>query len=172
MSKPSIGFIGLGIMGNPMSKHLLAAGYDVVVHNRSREPVAELVDAGAREAHSPREVAEQSTVVITMLPDSPDVEEVALGPGGIIEGVSRNDIYIDMSTIAPTVTQDVGRAMAQPRRSLPGCAGKRRRCRRAECHPFHHGGRRRGCIRLGRTHFRGNGAEYRAVRTPRRRTDR
>jgi len=113
MSKPSIGFIGLGIMGKPMSKHLLAAGYDVVVHNRSREPVAELTDAGAGEAHSPAEVAENSDVIITMLPDSPDVEEVALGPGGIIEGVSRDDIYIDMSTIAPTVSQDVGRAMAE-----------------------------------------------------------
>ena len=113
MSKPRIGFVGLGIMGRPMSKHLLQAGYDVVVHNRSREPVAELVDAGAREAHSPREVAENSAIVITMLPDSPDVEEVALGPGGIIEGAGRGDIYIDMSTIAPSVALSVGNAMAK-----------------------------------------------------------
>ena len=113
MSKPRIGFVGLGIMGKPMSKHLLHAGYDVVVHNRSREPVAELVDAGAREAHSPREVAENSAIVITMLPDSPDVEEVALGPGGIIEGAGRGDIYIDMSTIAPSVALGVGKAMAE-----------------------------------------------------------
>jgi 2-hydroxy-3-oxopropionate reductase len=113
MSKPRIGFVGLGIMGKPMSKHLLQAGYDVVVHNRSREPVAELVDAGAREAHSPKAVAENSAIVITMLPDSPDVEEVALGPGGIIEGVSRGDIYVDMSTIAPSVALNVGKAMAR-----------------------------------------------------------
>ncbi len=113
MSKPRIGFVGLGIMGKPMSKHLLHAGYDLVVHNRSREPVAELVDAGAREAHSPREVAENSAIVITMLPDSPDVEEVALGSGGIIEGAGRGDIYIDMSTIAPSVALSVGKAMAE-----------------------------------------------------------
>ncbi len=113
MSKPRIGFIGLGIMGKPMSNHLLQAGYAVIVHNRSREPVAELVEAGAGEAHSPREVAENSDVVISMLPDSPDVQEVALGPGGIIEGVSRDDIYIDMSTIAPSVALEVGGAMAK-----------------------------------------------------------
>ncbi len=113
MSKPRIGFIGLGIMGKPMSGHLLQAGYDVVVHNRSREPVAELVDAGAREAHSPKEAAENSAIIITMLPDSPDVEEVALGPGGVIEGASEGDIYIDMSTIAPSVALKVGRAMAE-----------------------------------------------------------
>ena len=113
MSKPRIGFIGLGIMGKPMSRRLLDAGYDVVVHNRSREAVAELVAAGAGEAHSPREVAEKSDVVISMLPDSPDVQEVALGPGGIIEGASRGDVYIDMSTIAPSVALEVGGAMAE-----------------------------------------------------------
>ena len=112
MSKPRIGFIGLGIMGKPMSRHLLQAGYVVVAHNRSRESAAELADAGAREAHSPKEVAENSDIVVTMLPDSPDVEEVALGPGGIIEGVSKGDIYVDMSTIAPSVALKVGKAMA------------------------------------------------------------
>lgn len=113
MSRPRIGFIGLGIMGKPMSGHLLQAGYVVMVHNRSREPVAELVEAGAGEAHSPGEVAENSDVIITMLPDSPDVQEVALGPGGIIEGVSPGDVYIDMSTIAPSVALEVGGAMAE-----------------------------------------------------------
>ncbi len=112
MSKPRIGFIGLGIMGKPMSRHLLQAGYVVVAHNRSRESAAELTDAGAREAHSPKEVAENSDIVVTMLPDSPDVEEVALGSGGIIEGVSKGDIYVDMSTIAPSVALKVGKAMA------------------------------------------------------------
>ena len=103
MSKPKIGFIGLGIMGLPMSRNLLAAGYELIVHNRSREPVQALVVAGAGEASSPKEIAQQSQVVITMLPDSPDVELVALGPDGLIEGLSHGDIYIDMSTIAPGV---------------------------------------------------------------------
>ena len=71
MTKPTVGFIGLGIMGKPMSGHLVSAGYDVVVHNRSRAAVAELVEQGAKETHSPKEVAEKSSVVITMLPDSP-----------------------------------------------------------------------------------------------------
>ena len=113
MAKPTVGFIGLGIMGKPMSGHLLSAGYDVVVHNRSRESVAELVGQGATEAFSPKEVAEKSSVIITMLPDSPDVEAVALGADGIIEGVSDGDIYIDMSTIAPSVTTGIGEAMAK-----------------------------------------------------------
>ena len=113
MAKPKIGFIGLGIMGKPMSRHLLSAGYELVVHNRSREAVAELVDAGAQEAHSPGEVARNSSVIITMLPDSPDVESVALGPDGIIEGVSDGDIFVDMSTIAPSVAVGIGEAMAE-----------------------------------------------------------
>ena len=113
MSKPKIGFIGLGIMGKPMSKHLLNAGYEVVVHNRSREAVAELVSAGAKEAHSPKEVAQNSEVIITMLPDSPDVETVALGPDGLIEGVKEGTIHIDMSTIAPSVAVHVGEELAK-----------------------------------------------------------
>ena len=113
MTKLTVGFIGLGIMGKPMSGHLLSAGYDVVIHNRSRESVIELVGQGATEAFSPKEVAEKSSVIITMLPDSPDVEAVALGANGIIEGVSDGDIYIDMSTIAPSVTTGIGEAMAK-----------------------------------------------------------
>ena len=113
MAKPTVGFIGLGIMGKPMSGHLVSAGYDVVVHNRSRAAVAELVGQGAKETNSPKEVAEKSSVIITMLPDSPDVASVALGADGIIDGVSEGDIYIDMSTIAPSVTADIGEAMAK-----------------------------------------------------------
>jgi len=81
MSKPRVGFIGLGIMGKPMARHLLQAGYPLTVHNRSRAAVQELVASGAAEAFSPREVAQKSDIVITMLPDSPDVEAVALGAG-------------------------------------------------------------------------------------------
>ena len=113
MSKPKIGFIGLGIMGKPMAGHLIDAGYELVVHNRNRDAVNELVGKGAAEAHSGKEVAEQSDIVITMLPDSPDVESVALGEGGIIEGAHEGLIFVDMSTIAPSVTTQVGEALAE-----------------------------------------------------------
>ena len=113
MSKPKIGFIGLGIMGKPMAGHLIDAGYDLVVHNRNRDAVDELVGKGAAEAYSGKEVAEQSDIVITMLPDSPDVESVALGEGGIIEGAHEGLIFVDMSTIAPSVTAQVGEVLAQ-----------------------------------------------------------
>ena len=111
MSKPKIGFIGLGIMGKPMAGHLIDAGYELVVHNRNRDAVNELVGKGAAEAHSGKEVAEQSDILITMLPDSPDVESVALGEGGIIEGAHEGLIFVDMSTIAPSVTTQVGEAL-------------------------------------------------------------
>ena len=113
MPKPNIGFIGLGIMGKPMAGHLIDAGYDLVVHNRNRDAVDELVGKGATEAHSGKEVAEQSDIVITMLPDSPDVESVALGEGGIIEGAHEGLIFVDMSTIAPSVTTQVGEVLAE-----------------------------------------------------------
>ena len=113
MSKPKIGFIGLGIMGKPMAGHLIDAEYELVVHNRNRDAVDELVGKGATEAHSGKEVAEQSDIVITMLPDSPDVESVALGEGGIIEGAHEGLIFVDMSTIAPSVTTQVGEVLAQ-----------------------------------------------------------
>jgi 2-hydroxy-3-oxopropionate reductase len=111
MSKPRIGFVGLGIMGSPMARHLLEAGYPLTVHDISREAVARLVALGAGEAHSPREAAQASQVVITMLPDSPDVELVALGAGGLIEGVQPGTLYADMSSIAPSVAVKVARAM-------------------------------------------------------------
>jgi 2-hydroxy-3-oxopropionate reductase len=106
-----IGFIGLGIMGRPMAKNLLKAGYPLVVHNRSRAAVDELVGLGARAATSPREVAAQCEVLITMLPNSPDVELVALGKDGIIEGARPGLVFVDMSTISPIVSQQVGKAL-------------------------------------------------------------
>ena len=106
------GFIGLGIMGRPMAKNLLKAGFPLVVHSRSRGPVDELVQAGAKAATSPRDVAAQCEVVITMLPNSPDVELVALGKDGLSEGARRGLIYVDMSTISPIVSQRVGKALA------------------------------------------------------------
>ena len=113
----TIGMIGLGIMGRPMAKNLLKAGYPVVVHSRSQGPVQELVGAGARAAASAKEVAGQVDVLITMLPNSPEVELVALGRDGIIEGARDGEgargglLYLDMSTISPIVSQKVGRAL-------------------------------------------------------------
>jgi 2-hydroxy-3-oxopropionate reductase len=113
MLKRMIGLVGLGIMGRPMGKNLLTAGYELVVHDLNREAVKDLVNAGAGEAFSAREIAQKSQVIITMLPDSPDVEAVALGTDGLIEGVSDGDIFVDMSTIAPSVAVKVAEAMAE-----------------------------------------------------------
>ena len=109
-----IGFIGLGIMGRPMARNLLKAGYSLVVHSRSRGPVDELVAAGATKASSPKDVASQSPIVITMLPNSPDVELVALGKDGILEGAKSGLIVADMSTISPMPVP-----FCSPRRTLP-----------------------------------------------------
>jgi 2-hydroxy-3-oxopropionate reductase len=106
-----IGFIGLGIMGKPMARNLLKAGYALVVHNRSRAAVEALASEGAQAASSPKEVAAQSDVVITMLPDSPDVDQVVLGPEGVVEGISSGMLFIDMSTIAPGTARKVYEAL-------------------------------------------------------------
>jgi len=95
-----------------MARNLLKAGYSLVVHSRSRGPVEEIVDAGAKAGTSARDVAAQSDVLITMLPNSPDVELVALGRDGIIEGARPGLIFVDMSTISPIVSQKVGQALA------------------------------------------------------------
>lgn len=109
--KPAIGFIGLGIMGKPMARNLMKAGYKLVVHNRSRGPVEELVKEGAAAGSSAKDVAARSDVVITMLPDSPDVEAVVLGKDGIVEGIKSGALYVDMSTIAPGVARRVAEAV-------------------------------------------------------------
>jgi 2-hydroxy-3-oxopropionate reductase len=96
-----------------MAKNLLKAGYPLVVHSRSEGPVQELVGAGAKAASSCRDVAAQVDVLITMLPNSPDVELAALGKDGIIEGARRGLLYLDMSTISPLVSQKVGTALAE-----------------------------------------------------------
>ena len=107
----TIGFIGLGIMGRPMAKNLIKAGYSLIVHSRSRGPVDDVVKSGAKAASSPKDVAAQSDVLITMLPNSPDVERVALGKDGIIEGARAGLIFVDMSTISPIVSKKVGEAL-------------------------------------------------------------
>jgi 2-hydroxy-3-oxopropionate reductase len=105
MSNITIGFIGLGIMGKPMARNLLKAGYPLVVHSRSRPPVDELAKEGAAVAASSEEVAARSEVVITMLPDSPDVELVYIGERGVFAGAKRGALLIDMSSISPVVTR-------------------------------------------------------------------
>jgi 2-hydroxy-3-oxopropionate reductase len=102
-----VGFIGLGIMGKPMAKNLLEAGYDLVVYNRTREKAEELVSEGATVTGSPKEVAEQSDIIITMLPDSPQVEEVLTGGDGVLVGVREGALIVDMSTISPVVTEEL-----------------------------------------------------------------
>ena len=107
-----IGFIGLGIMGRPMARNLLKAGYSLMVHSRSQKPVDEIAGAGAKVGTSSRDVAAQCDVLITMLPNSPDVEQVVLGRDGVIEGARPGMILLDMSTISPLVSQKVGAALA------------------------------------------------------------
>jgi 2-hydroxy-3-oxopropionate reductase len=105
MNKPIIGFIGLGIMGKPMARNLNKAGYSLVVHNRSRAAVEELVREGAQPAATSREVAERADVIITMLPDSPDVEAVYTGEDGVFAGVRAGMLLLDMSSISPIVAR-------------------------------------------------------------------
>jgi len=101
----TIGFIGLGVMGKPMAKHLLTAGHPLVVHNRSRGAVDELAAAGAIAASSPADVARQASVVITMVPDTPDVELVLTGGDGVLSSLQRGAVVIDMSSISPVATK-------------------------------------------------------------------
>jgi 2-hydroxy-3-oxopropionate reductase len=108
-----IGYIGLGIMGKAMARNILKAGFSLVVHNRSRAAVDELVSEGAVAAFSPAEVAAQVDVVCTNLPDSPDVERVALGPGGVIEGAHDGLIFIDHSTIKPASARMIAARLAE-----------------------------------------------------------
>ena len=107
MTKLRLGYIGLGRMGKPMAINLLKAGYPLIVHNRSRGKVKELVNLGALAATSPKQVAAESDVVFTNLPDTPDVLAVALGKDGIIEGAHEGLIYIDNSTIKPSASREI-----------------------------------------------------------------
>src|SRR5918994_6961439 len=103
----TVGFIGLGIMGKPMAENLIEAGYDLVAYNRTREKAEEL--DGAKVAGTPKEVAEQSDIIITMLPDSPQVEEVLAGDEGVLEGITEGALIVDMSTISPVVTEELAK---------------------------------------------------------------
>ena len=110
----NVGFIGLGVMGKPMARNLLRAGMAVAVHNRSPQAVEELAAEGARPCRNPREVGEVSEIILTMLPDSTQVESVVTGPDSILAGARRGVLIVDMSTISPAMA----RALADKARSI------------------------------------------------------
>ena len=102
-----LGFIGVGIMGKPMAKNLIDAGYDLIAYDINEEALNEVVEYGAERGTSPKNVAENSDIIITMLPNSPHVKKAILGEHGVIEGVRQGQIVMDMSSIAPLVSQEV-----------------------------------------------------------------
>jgi 2-hydroxy-3-oxopropionate reductase len=108
----NIGFIGLGIMGNPMSRNLMKSGHKVMAYDIVPALLEAAVANGAARGNSSAEVAAQSQLVITMLPDGPEVEQAVLGPGGVLEGANKGCILVDMSSISPLVSQKVGAACA------------------------------------------------------------
>ena len=108
-----IGFIGLGIMGKPMSKNLLKAGHELVVCDFNKDAVAEVVAAGAKEGANGAEIAKECDVIITMLPNSPHVRSVALGENGIVEGAHEGTVLIDMSSIDPVESKKIGAELAK-----------------------------------------------------------
>tara|TARA_B100000949_G_C14244365_1_gene435104 strand:- start:390 stop:1271 length:882 start_codon:yes stop_codon:yes gene_type:complete len=108
-----VGFIGLGLMGKPMSSRLISAGYEVIVHNRSISSSEEISAKGAEIALSPKDVASKVDVVISMLPDSDDVEKVAIQKNGVCDASHEGLIYVDMSTISPSVTRRISKTMNQ-----------------------------------------------------------
>lgn len=113
MSNLKVGYIGLGLMGKSIARNVLKAGFPLVVHNRSRKAVQELVAEGAREAFSPAEVASQVDVVFTNLPDSPDVEQVALGSEGVLSAARKGLIFVDNSTIKPASARKIADVLGE-----------------------------------------------------------
>ncbi len=108
-----VGFIGLGMMGNPMSKNLLKAGFELTVWNRTESKMKEIMEQGAKAGSSPQDVAKKSQVIITMLTGSAEVEQVILGKDGVIEGLTPGSVVIDMSTISPGVSKSVASKVAE-----------------------------------------------------------
>jgi 2-hydroxy-3-oxopropionate reductase len=110
-----VGFIGLGIMGKPMARNLAKAGYELVIYNRSQDDIDALLSEGAQfqAAGSPREVAERTIGILTMLPDSQDVRDVVFGPEGLLPAIDKEHLLIDMSTIAPATSVEVNAALRE-----------------------------------------------------------
>jgi 3-hydroxyisobutyrate dehydrogenase len=113
MIEKKVGFIGLGIMGIPMVRNLMKAGFEVTVYNRTTAKVEKMAAEGAKKAGSPKEVAAKNTIIITMVSDTPDVESVILGENGIIEGIRPDAVVIDMSTISPEATRKMAKKLAE-----------------------------------------------------------
>src|SRR5205807_5045734 len=111
--KTRVGFVGLGLMGLPMARNVLNAGFQLTVYNRTAAKAAPLVEAGAEQVGSPGQVAERSDVVVTMVTDSPDVENVAGGEDGLLSRARAGMVWIDMSTISPETTRRLGAAAAE-----------------------------------------------------------
>ena len=108
-----IGFIGMGIMGQPMSLNLIKAGFDVTAYNRTESKTKPIVVAEGKSASSPKETAENSDIIITIVSDTPDVEEVILGENGVINGAKEGSVVIDMSTISPSATQEIAERLSE-----------------------------------------------------------
>lgn len=111
--REKVGFIGLGIMGMPMARNLLKAGFEVVAYNRTASKADALAQEGARKADSPKEVARECPVVITMVSDTKDVEAVVVGKDGVIQGIKPGSVVIDMSTISPKATRDIANRLTE-----------------------------------------------------------
>ncbi len=108
-----IGLIGLGIMGKPMAKNILKAGYDLTVFSSNKDTAAEMAAVGAKIAASVKEIGANCDVILTMLPDSPQVKSVMLGEGGVIESIKEGSTFIDMSSISPIASQEIARELAK-----------------------------------------------------------
>lgn len=121
MPSEVVGFIGLGIMGRPMALNLIKAGYKLVVTSRSQGPIDALAAAGAKAVKTPAEVAREADVIVTMVPDTPDVDKVIRGKDGVLDGLKRGAIVIDMSTISPEVTRQLAEAVAAKGGSMLDC---------------------------------------------------
>ncbi len=142
--KPTVGLIGLGLMGKPMGRNLLKAGFPLVVWNRTAARADELVSEGAKLAANPRETAAAADVLITIVSDPPALEDVLWGAQGAMEGLRRGSIYMDSSTISPELARRVAAACGERGVEFSGCAGDGRRLgrekRRAGVHDWREGG--------------------------------
>ena len=169
--KPRIGFIGIGIMGRHMSRHLMSAGYELVAFDVYKPSLEAVVADGAQEGTSAADVAARSDVVITMLPDSPDVEKVALGEGGIIESAREGLIFIDMSTIAPGMAIKVAETLGELGVRCLDAPVSGGEVGAAESGPIDYGRRPQRPVRGSPAHPQDHGRNRDPVRRKRRRTD-
>jgi 2-hydroxy-3-oxopropionate reductase len=144
MSK--IGFIGLGTMGGPMAHNLIKGGHQLFLNSRSGVP-EEFTKAGAQACVTAAKVARQADIIITMVPDTPDVEKVLFGENGVAHGLSHGKVVVDMSSISPTATKEFARRINElgcEYLDAPVSGGE---TGRQECEPYHHGGRPRSGLR-------------------------